>query len=205
LEVALTGQCTAHHGRLIQGELELMELLERQIAELDEQIRQATETFAPQLAHLQSIPGIKAITARDIIAEIGVDMSRFGSARRLASWAGVSPGNNESAGKRRKGRTRQGNRYLRRVLVQWAWAARKTPTLIGRTFRRLESRLGRKKAAMAVAHNILVITYHLLSEGTFYDESRYDRHEARQEAWDKKRALAALERLGYHVTLSPVT
>ena len=75
---------------------------------LDEQIRQATEPFAPQLEQLQSIPGIKAITARDIIAEIGADMRRFGSATRLSSWAGVSPGNNESAGKRRKGRTRQG-------------------------------------------------------------------------------------------------
>jgi transposase len=204
LEVALTGQFTAHHGRLIQGELELMELLERQIAALDEQIRAATAPFAPQLEQLQSIPGIKAITARDIIAEIGADMSRFGSATRVSSWAGVSPGNNESAGKRRKGRTRKGNRYLRRVLVQCAWAARKTPTFIGRTFRRLESRLGRKKAAMAVAHKILVILYHVLMDGTFYDESRYDRHDAREEDRDKNRALAALERLGYAVTLSPV-
>lgn len=204
LELALTGQFTEHHGRLIQGELELMDLLERQIAAFDEQIRQATEPFAPQLEQLQSIPGIKSITARDIIAEIGADMSRFGSAKRLSSWAGMAPGNNESAGKRRKGRTRKGNRYLRRVLVQCAWAARKTPTFIGRTFRRFESRLGRKKAAMAVAHKILVIIYHVLIDGTFYDESRYDRHDAREEERDKKRAIAALERLGYAVALSPV-
>ena len=136
LALALTGQCTAHHGRLIQGELVLLELLERQSADLDEQIRQATEPFAPQLEQLQSIPGIQAITARDITAEIGTEMRRFGSATRVSSWAGVSPGNNESAGKRRKGRTGKGNRYLRRVLVQCAWAARKTPTFIGRTFRR---------------------------------------------------------------------
>ena len=205
LALALTGQFTAHHGRLIQGELALMELLERQIAELDAQIREATEPFAPQLQQLHSLPGVKAITARDIIAEIGLDMSRFGSAKRLASWAGMAPGNNESAGKRRKGRTRKGNRYLRRVLVQCAWAARKTPTFIGRTFRRLESRLGRKKAAMAVAHKILVIIYHVLMDGTFYDESRYDRQDTRQEEREKQRALAALERLGYNVTLSPVT
>ena len=124
--------------------------------------------------------------------------------RVMVKW-GVAPGNNESAGKRRKGRTRKGNRYLRRVLVQCAWAARKTPTFVGRTFRRLESRLGRKKAAMAVAHKILVIIYHVLMDGTFYDESRYDRHDAREEARDKKRALATLESLGYHVALSPVT
>ncbi len=202
--MALTGQCTEHHGRLIQGELELMELLERQIAALDEQIRHATEAFAPQLEQRQSIPGLKSITARDIIAEIGADMSRFGSATRLSSWAVVSPGNNESAGKRRKGRTRKGNRYLRRVLVQGAWAARKTPTFIGRTFRRLESRLGRKQAAMAVAHTIVVIISHVLMDGTFYEESRDDRHDAREEERDKKRALAALARLGYAVTLSPV-
>jgi transposase len=205
LALALTGQCTAHHGRLIQGALELMELLEQQIAALDEQIRQATEAFEPQREQLQSIPGIKSITARDIIAEIGTDMSRFGSATRLSSWAGVSPGHNESAGKRRKGRTRKGNRDLRRVLVQCAWAARKTPTFFGRTFRRLESRLGRKKAALAVAHKILVIMYHVLMDGTLYDESRYDRQDAREEEREKTRALAALERLGYHVTLSSVT
>jgi transposase len=204
LALALTGQFPAHHGRLIQGELELMELLERQIAGRDAQSREATEPFDPQLEQLHSMPGIKAITARDIIAEIGADMRRFGSATRLASWAGVSPGNNERAGKRRKGRTRKGNRYLRRVLGQCAGAARKTPTFIGRTFRRWESRLGRKQAARAVAQKILVIVYHLLRDGTFYDESRYERQDARQEERDKKRALAALERLGYHVTLSPV-
>jgi transposase len=88
LELALTGQFTAHHGRLIQGALELIDLLDRQIAELDEQIREATQPFSLQLELLTSIPGVKAITARDIIAEIGTDMSRFGSAKRLASWAG---------------------------------------------------------------------------------------------------------------------
>ena len=105
-----------------------MELLERQVAALDEQIRQATEPVAPQLDLLPSIPGSQAIAARDIIAEIGSDMSRFGSAKRLSSWAGVSPGNHESAGKRRKSRTSKGNRYRRRVLVQCAWTTRKTPT-----------------------------------------------------------------------------
>jgi transposase len=154
LALALPGQFTPPHGRLIQGERELLELLERQIAVLDEQIRPATEVCALQLEQLPSLPGIQALTARDIIAELGPDMSRLGSAKRWSSWAGVEPGNNESAGKRR-----QGQRYLRRVWVQCAWAARKTPTFLGRTCRRLESRLGRKKAAMAGAHTILVILY----------------------------------------------
>jgi transposase len=133
---ALPGQCTAPHGRLIQGERALMELLERQMAARDEQMRHATEACEPQREHRQSIPGSQSITARDILAEIGAAMSRCGSAQRLSSWAGVSPGNNERAGKRRKGRSRKGHRYLRRVVGPCAWAARKTPTCVGRTFRR---------------------------------------------------------------------
>jgi transposase len=185
--------------------LALLEFRERQMAALDAQLREATEPCAPQLQPLHSLPGVTAMTARDLIAEIGLEMRRCGSAKRLASWAGLAPGNNERAGKRRKGRPRKGNRYLRRVLVQCAWAARKTPPCIGRTLRRLESRLGRKKAAMAVAHTIVVLISPVRMDGTFYDESRDDRQETRQEERDKQRALAALERLGYNVTLSPVT
>jgi transposase len=160
--------------------------------------------LAPQLEQLTSIPGVETTSSRVILAEIGTEMSRFGSDSRLASWAGRCPGNDESAGKRRRGRTRKGNRYLRRVLVQCAWAARKTPTYLGQTFRRLEARLGGKKAAMAVVHKILVIVYHLLAEGTFYDEARYNRLQPRQEAQQRKRAVKALERLGYQVTLERV-
>jgi transposase len=204
LEVALTGQFTPHHARLIQGALDLIDLLDRQIADLNQQIGDLVAPLAPQLEQLTSIPGVETTSARVILAEIGTDMSRFGSDRRLASWAGMCPGNDESAGKRRRGRTRKGNRYLRRVLVQCAWAARKTPTYLGRTFRRLEARLGGKKAAMAIAHKILVIVYHLLAEGTLYDEGRYDRLQPRQEAQQRKRAVKALERLGYQVILERV-
>jgi transposase len=202
LEVALEGQFTAHHARLIAGALELVDVLGRQMAEIDQQLQEVLGPMAPQLEQLDSIPGVDEITARDIIAEIGLDMTRFGSASRLAAWAGLSPGNNESAGKRRKGRTRKGNRYLRRVLVQCAWATRKTSTFLGRTFRRLEARVGSKKAAVAVAQKMLVIIYHLLLEGTLYEEERYDRLLPKQEERERKRAIKALERLGYSVTLS---
>jgi transposase len=204
LEVALTGQFTEHHGRLIALSLELIDLLERQIAELDEQIRLLVEPLLPQIEQLDSIPGVDAIAARDILGEIGTDMSRFGSAARLASWAKISPGNKASAGKRRQGRTGKGNRYLRRVLVQCAWAARKTPTFLGRTFRRLEARLGGKRAAVAVGHKILVIVYHLLWQGTYYEEQRYTDQRPKQEERDCKRAIKALERLGYQVTVKRV-
>jgi len=204
LELALIGQFTVHHARIIQGALELIDLLDRQVAELDQQIGECVAPLQPQIAQLDSIPGVDQTAARAILAEIGTDMPRFGSDTRLASWAGVCPGNNESAGKRRRGKSRRGNRYLRRVLVQCAWAARKTPTFLGRTFRRLEARLGGKKAAMAVAHKILVIVYHLLAEGTFYDEERYERLQPRQEERQRKRAIKALEQLGYAVTLEQV-
>jgi transposase len=157
--------------------------------------------LAPQLEQLTSIPGVEATAARALLAESGTEMRHFGSAARLASWAGVCPGHEERAGKRRSGRTRKGHRDLRRVLGPCAWAARKTPTFLGHTFRRLEGRLGGKKAAMAVAHKILVIVYHLLLEGTCYEEARYDRLQARQEERQQKRAVKALERLGYRVTL----
>ena len=107
-----------------------------------------------------------------MLAEMGLDMTRLGSAERLAAWAGLSPGNNASAGKRRKGRTRRGHRSLRRVLVQCAWATRKTSTFLGRTFRRLEARVGGKKAAVAVAPKSLGLLYPLLLEGTLYEEER---------------------------------
>ena len=134
LEVALEGQFTEHHAKLIKGALELVDVLGRQIAEMDQQLQELLSEMTPQLEQLDGIPGVSEITARDIIAEIGLDMQRFGSASRLASWAGLSPGNNDSAGKRRKGRTRKGNRYLRRVLVQCAWATRKTSTFWGGRF-----------------------------------------------------------------------
>ena len=203
-EVALEGPCTEQHAKLIAGALEVVDVLGRQIAEIDEQLRELLSEMAPQREQLGSIPGVSEITARDIIAEIGLEMRRFGSASRLASWAGLSPGNHERAGKRRKGRTYKGNRYLRRVLVPCAWATRKTSTCLGRTLRRLEARLGSKKAAMAVAHKRVVIISHLLLEGTLYEEERYDRLLPRQEERERKRAIKALERLGYTVTLDKV-
>jgi transposase len=204
LALALTGQFTDHHGRIIQAALDLLALLDRQIADLDQQIGELLAPLAPQVEQLTSIPGVKAIAACTLLAEIGANMRHFGSDARLASWAGMCPGNDESAGKRRRGKTRQGYRSLRRVLVQCAWAARKTPTFLGRTFRRLERRLGGKKAAPAVGHKILVIVYHLLAEGTFYEEARYTHLQPRQEAQQRQRAVKALERFGYHVTLERV-
>ena len=123
--------------------------------------------MAPQLAQLDSMPGVNALTARDMLAEMGLDMMRCGSASRLAAWAGWAPGTNARAGKRRKGRTRQCYWSLRPVLVQGAWATRTTSTCVGRMLRWLEARVGGKTAAVAVAHTSLGSIDHLLLEGTF--------------------------------------
>jgi transposase len=131
LALALTGQFTDHHAWLIRGALEPIDLLDQQIADLDQHIGELVAPLVPQMEPLTSIPGVEMTAARAILAEIGTEMRHFGSAARLASWAVVCPGNDESAGKRRSGRTRKGNRYLRRVLVQCAWAARKTQTFLG--------------------------------------------------------------------------
>jgi len=175
-------------------------VLERQSKALDEQLGARGAPRAPQTKPLESLPGVQETAARVILADIGTDMSRFASAARLAAWAGVCPGKNDSAGKRRRGKARQGNRYLRRVLVQCAWAARKTPSFLGRAFRRLAARLGGQKAAMAVAHTILVIIDHLLSEGSVYEEVRDAHLQPKQEERERQRAMQALERLGYAVT-----
>jgi transposase len=116
----------------------------------------------------------------------------------------VSPGNNASAGKRRQGHPGKGNRYVRRIVVQCAWTARKTSTFLGRTFRRLEARVGGKRAAVAVGQKMLVIVYHLLWQGTYYEEQRYADQRPKQEERDRKRAIKALERLGYRVTVDRV-
>jgi transposase len=125
--VALAGQLTAHHATLMAGALELVDVLGRQSVDMDQQRQAWLGPMAPQLEQLDSLPGVNAITARAMLAEIGLDMTRLGSASRRAAWAGLSPGNNARAGKRRQGRTRRGHRYRRRVWVQWAWATRILP------------------------------------------------------------------------------
>jgi transposase len=153
---------------------------------------------------LTSIPGISEQAAQCILAEIGIQMQQFPTAQHLASWAGICPGNNESAGKRFSGKTRKGNPWLRQVLIQVAHAAAHTKnTYLSAQYRRIASRRGGKRAAMAVAHSILVISYHLLSEGTTYQELGGNFFDERDRQAVERRLVRRLERLGYHVDLQP--
>ena len=178
------------------------------IARLDTRIDEASLPFVQQTNLLATIPGIGERAAQVIISEIGVDMARFPTAAHLASWAGLCPGNNESAGKHRSGRTRKGNTELRTVLTECAWAAGATSTYVGAQFRRFHRRFGSKggkKAATATAHTLIVIIWHVLAEssayrdlGSDYFTRRIDSPEAR-----KRRLIRELEALGHKVTLEP--
>ena len=160
--------------------------------------------YAAAVRRLDTIPGVGATTAEKIVAEIGTDMSRFPSAGHLASWAGMCPGNNESAGKRRSGKTRPGNQWLRETLVEAAHAVgRSKGTALGAKYGRLAARRGKKKAAVAVGHAILVVVYHLLKNGTSYEEPQARKREERDRATEQRRLVQALEKLGCKVTVEP--
>ncbi len=169
LQQALRGRLTEHHRfllGLLRKELEQQEGL---IVELSRRIEELTRPFAEERKRLSEIPGIEQRAAEVLLAEIGPDMKPFPTANQLSSWSGMCPGNNESAGKKKSGRTPPGNRWLRQVLVQSAWAAsRSKKSYLAAQYRRLAARRGKKRALMAVGHSILVILYHLLKEGRPY-------------------------------------
>jgi transposase len=178
------------------------------ICTLDTQIEEQVSPYAAQRDRLTTIPGVGRRAAETIIAEIGVDMTRFPSPASLASWAGLCPGNHESAGKRRSGATRHGNPHLATVLVEAAWATSHTRTRIGARYRRLHRRFGKaggKKAAVATAHTLLVIVWHLLAHSTTYTDLGADYYTQRDDPEIRKhRLLRQLRDLGYDAELTPV-
>jgi transposase len=199
---SLEGRVKAHHRFILAELLCQIDSIEATIERFDQQILHACVPFEEAVALLDTIPGVARQAAETIVSEIGTDMSRFPDADHLASWAGVAPGNRESAGKRYSGKTRKGSRALRTVLVQAAHAATHTKdTYLAAQYRRLAGRRGKKKALMAVAHSILVMAYHMLSRHEPYHEpgaNCFDRVRPEQTA---KRLVKHLERLGYSVAI----
>jgi transposase len=178
LASALHGFVRDHHRFLLRSLLEQIEQFERWIAEYDARIEQVMLPFAEAAARLKTIPGVGRRAAEVILAEIGPDMAKFPTAGHLASWAGMCPGKQESAGKQRSGKTTKGSQWLRTTLVQVAWAASHTKqTILSQTYRRWAKRLGRKKALVALGHKILVLIYQLIQDQTVYRE-RYRPPEA---------------------------
>jgi len=207
LEQALQGRLDGHHRLLIALHLEQVDLLDEQIARLSAEIAARLRPHEAVLVRLETIPGVGRRTAEILVAEIGVEVSRFPSAGHLASWAGMCPGQHESAGKRKGGPRRHGNRALRRVLTEAAKAAARTKkpqqTYLRGRYWRLVARCGKKKAAVALGHTILRIVYHVLATGEPYREPVLLAIDERRRAQVQQRALAQLAALGYEVTLTP--
>jgi transposase len=206
LTEALTGWFDDHHALLVTEMLTRIDAAEATITRLDEQIDAELLPFAEALALLDTIPGVGKRTAQVIVAETGADMTRFPTAAHLASWAGVCPGVNESAGKRHSSRCRAGDKWLRAALVEAAHAAARTKdTYLAATYARIAGRRGPKRAAVAVAHSILVIAYHLLDQHVAYTDLGADflirRHTADAHI---RRLVTQLEKLGQKVTIEPV-
>src|SRR3984893_5378387 len=185
--------------------LRMIEYLEQTIRDFEGQIEAVLTPFRAAVACLVTIPGISATAAHVIIAEIGADMSRFATAAHLRSWAGLCPQNDESAGKRRSTRLRMGAPWLKAMLVQRAWAAARTKaTYLNAQFVRLRTRRGPKKAVWAVATSILTAAYHMLKDGTFYQDlgaTHFDRQRLEAHA---RRLVKRLADLGFSVQLNPV-
>jgi transposase len=204
LERALTGKLTPHQRFMVAEHLAHIDFLEASIERVNEEIAERLQLSAEAVARLDTIPGIGPYLAEALIAEIGTDMSRFPTPAHLASWAGMCPGNHESAGKRRSGRTRKGSPWLRTLLVQAAHAgARKKDTSLGAQYRRLAARRGKSRAAVAVGHTILVIAYYLLRDGTVYHDLGPHYFDERDRRAVERRLVHRLEGLGYTVSLEP--
>jgi len=204
LERALAGSFNAHQRFLVAEHLAHIDFLEAAIERVSVEIAERLQPCAAAIARLDTIPGIGPYLAEALIAEIGTDMSRFPTSAHLASWAGMCPGNHASAGKRRSGRTRKGNPWLRTLLVQAAHAgARKKDTYLGAQYRRLAARRGKSRAAVAVGHSILIIAYHLLSDDTDYHDLGARYFDERDRRAVERRLVHRLEGLGYKVSLAP--
>jgi len=206
LRVALNGMIRDHHRFVLKQWLLELEAVEKRIASFELEIEQRTEPFQEVVNRLMSIPGVDRITACALIAEIGTKMSQFPTAQHLASWAGICPGNHESAGKRLSGTIRKGNPWVRRILCQAAWAASHTKdTYLSAQYRRLAARRGKKRAIIAVGHTILVIAYYLIARGERYRELGGGYFDQIHSEGLKRHLVKRLEGLGHKVTLeSPI-
>jgi transposase len=206
LRAALEGRFDRMHALWIGSILAHIDFLDEQIAGLTEMIAEQIVPFEKAVELLCTIPGVQRRTAEAIIAEIGVDMSVFPTAKELASWAGLCPGNHQSAGKRRSGKTRNGSKWLDCALEEAALAAtRSKDTYLAAQYARLRPRRGHKKALGAVKHSIIVACWHMLSTGEIYNDLGGDYFQRRDPAKTTKRLVAQLKRLGHTVTLQDAT
>lgn len=203
LRLAFEGRFEERHRFQMQELLDQMHFLDAKVAEFAQQIEQRSQPWNEQIQRLMTIPGVDRITASSLLAEIGSDMDQFPTAQHLASWAGICPGNKESAGKH-SGKTRKGSRWLRRVLCQAAWAASHTRnTYLAAQFRRTAAKRGKQRAIVAIGHSILIAAYYILKRQEDYREAGGNYFEQVNPAALQRYLVRRLERLGHRVTLEP--
>jgi transposase len=204
--LAFNGRFEERHRFQMRVLLDQLTFHDTKVAEFDQQIGERSQPFQDKIQLLMTIPGVDRITANSMIAEIGDDMTQFPTAQHLASWAGICPGNNESAGKQYGGKTRKGSRWLRRVLCQAAWAASHTKkTYLAAQFRRLAAKRGKQRAIVAIAHSILVAAFYILKQNEAYREAGGDYFERSNPAALQRYLVRRLERLGLKVLVEPAS
>jgi len=201
---ALTGRVTDRHRFLLRLHLRQIDALDDALSEIDAEVERGLDPFRQAVRLLRTIPGVSDLTAQVIVSEIGTDMDRFPTAGHLISWAGLCPRNDESAGKRRSNRLRKGAPWLKTTLVQCAWAAtRKKASYLQAQFHRLRHRRGPKKAVCAVAASILTAAYHMLRDGTFYQDLGADHFRKTPPEAIAARLAAQIRRLGFNCVVNP--
>jgi transposase len=204
LEKALTGLIGAHQKMMLNVQLRHIDFLNEEIQTLSEEIESRMRPFEVAIEALDGIPGISRTNAEQILCETGIDMSRFPTHRHFASWAALCPGSNESAGKRKSGKTRKGNMALKAALTQAAISASRTKgTYFNAMYHRLAARRGKNKAIVAVAHAILVTIYHMLKDGSSYQDLGFNHFNEINHQATVKRSIKRLESMGYKVTIEP--
>jgi transposase len=205
LKLALEGHFSEHHRFLVKHLLGHLDELERRSEEISQRIAERLPSILSdeQLRRLDKISGVNRTTIENVIAEIGADMTQFPDEHHLSSWAGICPGNEESAGKRLRNRTTRKNRWLRRAITEAAWAAGRTKnSYLGAQYRRLAPRRGKKRALIAVGHSLLVIFYHMLKYEVEYEDLGVDYFDKREPERLRNYLVKRLQRLGYQVTLT---
>jgi len=197
---------TPHHRFMVAEILSHLDFLDESIERVSQEVSNRIVPFSEKVELIDPVPGINQRMAEDVLSEMGVDMSWFPSHGHAASWTGLCPGNNESAGKRKSGKTRKGNRWLRRYLIEASWAAvRKRKTYLSALYYRLVPRRGKKKAIVAVAHSLLVMIYHILKDQVPYHELGSNYFNKLNLAYVQRHHVKRLESLGFKVILEPLT
>jgi hypothetical protein len=205
LEASLRGRVTAHHRFMLRLHLDQFDALDTAIARIDKKVDSNVEPFRVAIEMLTTIPGVSNLSVEVIVSEIGIDMSRFRTEGHLISWAGLCSKNDESAGKRRSTRMKKGALWLKTTLIQCAWAATRTKgTYLHAQYLRLRSRRGPKRAIGAVAASILTATYHMLKNGTLYQDLGANHFDNRTKGKQVLRLLNRLRNLGFAVQITPV-